>query len=53
MVWRKTNPLAAQLAEIAAMVREAGLAAMQDAARALETRPGTGSEAPRPDAAPL
>ncbi|HEV2554566.1 MAG TPA: LysR substrate-binding domain-containing protein [Bosea sp. (in: a-proteobacteria)] len=53
MVWRKTNPLAAQLAEIATMVREAGLAAMQDAAQALEARPGTGGEAPRPDAAPL
>lgn len=31
MIWRKTSPLARQLAEIAAMVGEAGRAAMRDA----------------------
>ncbi|MET3889165.1 LysR family hydrogen peroxide-inducible transcriptional activator [Bosea sp. OAE506] len=34
MVWRKTSPLARQLAEIAAMVGEAGRAAMHDAGAA-------------------
>ncbi len=39
MVWRKTNPLAAQLVEIAEMVRRVGLLALQDAADAFAPAP--------------
>lgn len=39
MVWRKTNPLAGQLVNIAELVRRAGLLALEEASCALETSP--------------